>query len=211
MIRAAKLNRQWKVGAKHALYIHDGHWYHLLKEFPGALFDDNGYILFSTEDEYRASPHLAIYEKTNQVSIKQPGISAIPGYVRVVGGKFSDVDFHFDALSKEGEKRLRLHLYSERKPQNVKAKKQSASSLNCEICGFSFLHFYGKVAESFCEVHHLVPLKSLKVATEIKLDDLAILCSNCHRVVHMRYPPYELKEVRDMLDSFSRQRGGDIG
>ena len=204
-MRAAELNRQWKVGTKHALYIHDGHWYHLLKEFPGALFDDNGYILFSTEGEYKACPHLAIYEKTNQVSIKQPGISAIPGYVRVISEKSPDVDIHSDSLSKEGEKRLRLHLFSERKPQNVKAKKQSASSLNCEICGFSFLHCYGQVAETFCEVHHLIPLKSLKEATEINLDDLAILCSNCHRVVHLRYPPFELKEVRDMLENLKLQ------
>lgn len=210
-MRANELNKRWKVGAKHALYIHDGHWYHCLKEFPGALFDDNGYILFSTEDEFKTCPSLAIYEKTNQVSIKQPGISAISGYVRVISEKPPDIDIHPDSLSKEGEKRLRLHLDSERKPQNVKAKKQSAASLNCEICGFSFLHFYGHVAGDYCEVHHLIPLKSLKGATPINLNDLAILCSNCHRVVHMRYPPYGLQEVRDMLKNLRRQRGGDNG
>jgi len=157
LIRANELNKQWKVGAKHALYIHDGHWYHCLKEFPGALFDDNWYILFSTEDEFKTCPSLAIYEKTNQVSIRQPGISAIPGYVRVMSGEHPDVDIHSGSLSKEGEKRLRLHLYTERKPQNVKAKKLSASSLNCEICGFSFLMFYGCAAGDYCEVHHLIP------------------------------------------------------
>ena len=210
-MRATELNKQWKVGAKHALYIHDGHWYHCLKRFPGALFDDNGYILFSTEDEYRACPDLTIYETTNQVSIRQPGISAIPGYIRVTNEKAPDVDIHSDSLAKEGEKRLRLHLYNERKPQNVKAKKQSVSSLNCEICGFSFLHFYGQEAGNYCEVHHLIPLKGLKCATEINLNDLAILCSNCHRVVHMRYPPYELKEVRDMLENLRPQKGRNNG
>jgi predicted HNH restriction endonuclease len=55
----------------------------------------------------------------------------------------------------------------------------------------------------------LFPLKSLKGATTINLNDLAILCSNCHRVVHMRYPPYELKEVRDMLENLRRQRCGN--
>ncbi len=48
-MRATDLNKKWKVGAKHALYIHDGHWYHCLTKFPGALFDKNGYILFATE------------------------------------------------------------------------------------------------------------------------------------------------------------------
>jgi 5-methylcytosine-specific restriction protein A len=123
--------------------------------------------------------------------------------------KAPDIDIHSDSLAKEGEKRLRLHLYNERKPQNVKAKKQSASSLDCEICGFSFLRSYGQEAGNFCEVHHLITLKSLKGATAISLNDLAILCSNCHRVVHLRYPPYELKEVRDMLENSKLQTSAD--
>lgn len=198
-MRASELNRQWNVGAKHALYIHDGHWYHCLKRFPGALFDDNGYILFSTEAQYMGCPDLTIYGTTNQVSVKQPGIKAIPGYIRVTSEKAQDVDIYPEALTEEGERRLRLHLDKERKPQNVKAKKRSVPSLNCEICDFSFSKFYGQAAENYCEVHHLIPLKSLKGATKVNLGDLAILCSNCHRVVHMRYPPYDLNEVRDML------------
>lgn len=81
-VNGAYLNDLWKVGAAHALYIHDGHWYHPLTRFPGALFDRNGYILFNTEAEFRTSPFLNIGK---QVSIPKPGISAIPGYVRVVG------------------------------------------------------------------------------------------------------------------------------
>lgn len=77
----AQLNERWGVGAAHALYIHDGHWYHQLKEFPGALFDRNGYILFQTEADFRSCPHISIGK---DVSVPKPGISAIPGYVRVV-------------------------------------------------------------------------------------------------------------------------------
>jgi hypothetical protein len=73
------LNDLWGVGAVHALYIHDGHWYHKLRKFPGALFDSNGYVVFNTEEEYRQSPHLQIRK---QISV--PGrIATIPGYVRV--------------------------------------------------------------------------------------------------------------------------------
>ena len=78
----ARLNELWGVGAAHALYIHDGHWYHLLRRFPGALFDRNGYVLFATEEEYRTSRFLSIGK---QISVRKPGISAIPGYVRVLG------------------------------------------------------------------------------------------------------------------------------
>src|SRR6266581_4614476 len=76
----AELNERCGVGAAHALYIHDGHWYHPLRRFPGALFDRNGYILFETEEDFRKCPHLSIGK---DVSVPKPGISSIPGYIRV--------------------------------------------------------------------------------------------------------------------------------
>jgi HNH endonuclease len=78
-IRGDYLNDLWGVGARHALYIHDGHWYHQLRRFPGALFDRNGYIKFETEEEYRDCPYLQIRK---QISVPQR-ISSIRGYVRI--------------------------------------------------------------------------------------------------------------------------------
>jgi hypothetical protein len=77
----AKLNELWGVGAEHALYIHDGHWYHQLERFPGALFDQNGYVLFQTESDFRECRYLSIGK---DVSVPVPGISQIPGYFRVL-------------------------------------------------------------------------------------------------------------------------------
>ena len=37
---------------KHALYHEPGNFYQNLTEFPGALFDGNGYVVFPTESEY---------------------------------------------------------------------------------------------------------------------------------------------------------------
>ena len=73
-----ELNETWGVGAKHALYHREGHWYENLTRFPGALFDPNGYVLFATENAYRTSRHLQIAQKTNVPN----GIASIPGYVR---------------------------------------------------------------------------------------------------------------------------------
>lgn len=80
-VTGKKLNKQWGVGAKHALYRKDGGWYHLLKQFPGALFDANGYVRFETEDAYRKSDDLRI---TRALHIPK-GISSIPDYVHVKG------------------------------------------------------------------------------------------------------------------------------
>jgi hypothetical protein len=203
----AYLNDLWRVGAAHALYIHDGHWYHQLRRFPGALFDRNGYIVFATEKEYRACAHLNIGK---QISIRKPGISAISGYIRVVPAEDSklspfrppalDLDIHTLALSAlEGRRRLVMHLDRERNQTLIRNKKKMAESLDCEVCGFSFRRVYGSDAADYCEVHHLLPLSELEQTTETRLEDLAILCANCHRVVHLSNPPYTLDEVRGML------------
>lgn len=78
--KALRFNEAWGVGAVQVRYSDDGHWYATLAQFPAALFDARGYVLFATEEEYRASPHISVGK---QISVPKPGISAIPGYVRV--------------------------------------------------------------------------------------------------------------------------------
>lgn len=74
-----RLNRLWNVKARHALYHKDGTWYHVLRAFPGALFDPHGYILFRTESEFLKCRHLSIGEEVNV----DGHISKIPGYIQV--------------------------------------------------------------------------------------------------------------------------------
>lgn len=202
----AYLNKLWGVGAAHALYIHDGHWYHPLKRFPGALFDQNGYLLFTTKEDFLKSPYLNIGK---QVSIRKPGISAIPGYVRVIDADAKlapfatptiDIDIHESTSSAiEGRQRLVAHLQRERNQPLIRRKKRQSVSLNCEVCDFSFGRAYGFHASQYCEVHHILPLAEAEQMVTTRLQDLAILCANCHRVVHLRDPPYSLEEVRSML------------
>ena len=71
------LNRVWGVGAQHALYHKDGTYYNHLTSFPGALFDQRGYVVFKTEEDYLQSPYLR-----HGVQLNVPGgISSLPGYV----------------------------------------------------------------------------------------------------------------------------------
>lgn len=196
--KAVRLNHAWGVDAAQVRYSDDGHWYATLGRFPAALFDAHGYVLFKTEEEYRRSPHLRIGK---QISIPKPGISAIPGYVRVADSDSTpllDVDIHTLAAT-EGRRRLVLHLQRERNQTVVRNKKKHAVSHDCEVCGFSFARAYGLAASKYCEVHHLLPLSEVEQATETRMEDLAILCANCHRVVHLHNPPYTLQQVRRML------------
>jgi predicted HNH restriction endonuclease len=97
-----------------------------------------------------------------------------------------------DLVAVEGGKYLASHLARERSPKLVAAKKaavlKKTGKLACEACGFVFTDKYGALGENFCEVHHRsgVPKKGKQ---EVRLDDLAVLCSNCHRMIHRSGKP----------------------
>ena len=74
-----RLNKLWNVKANHALYHKDGNWYHVLRGFPGALFDPNGYVLFQTESDFVNCRNLIIGDEVHVQGV----ISGIPGYVRM--------------------------------------------------------------------------------------------------------------------------------
>ena len=79
--RPAKyLARLWNVDVVHALYHRDGTYYHHLRDFPGALFDPKGYVIFRTESEYENSPYLQ-----HGIELHVPnGINSLPGYKRII-------------------------------------------------------------------------------------------------------------------------------
>lgn len=83
--------------------------------------------------------------------------------------------------AEEGSSQYRMHLMRERNKKIIEQKKKNAKNLSCEICGFNFEKEYGI---PFCEVHHKKPLSKLKRSTKTKTTDLAIVCSNCHRILH---------------------------
>ncbi|WNS44034.1 HNH endonuclease [Paenibacillus sp. MMS20-IR301] len=93
----------------------------------------------------------------------------------------------------EGKKLLRTHIVRERNPRLTAKAKELAKSkhgkLCCEACGFSFHEKYGKLGEDFIEAHHLKPVSKLQDNEVTKVEDIALLCSNCHRMVH-RYTPW---------------------
>lgn len=76
-------------------------------------------------------------------------------------------------------------------------KKKDASDYKCEVCGFNFGEFYGNTGANFIEAHHLIMIADGK--RKSSMDDIALICSNCHSMVHKRKPPYSIEEVRIMI------------
>jgi predicted HNH restriction endonuclease len=98
-------------------------------------------------------------------------------------------DNGFDEDFSDDETRLqaRSHQRRERSRELVRMAKAVFQSKNdgrlfCEVCYFDFGPVYGE--PDFIEVHHRVPLRDLKPGTLTKISDLAMVCANCHRMLH---------------------------
>ena len=71
--------------------------------------------------------------------------------------------------------------------------------LECEVCGFDFKEKYGELGEGFAECHHTIPVSKLKKQQRTKLTDLAILCANCHRMIHRSKPMLTIDKLKEQL------------
>lgn len=54
----------------------------------------------------------------------------------------------------------------------------------CEGCGVNFAKKYGGLGRQCLVVHHKKQLKDTDQPVETKLSDLAVVCANCHMMIH---------------------------
>jgi 5-methylcytosine-specific restriction protein A len=60
---------------------------------------------------------------------------------------------------------------------------------------------YGKIGADFIEAHHLTPFAEIK-GRPTKLDpkeDFAVVCPNCHRMLHKESPPLTIEDLRSRI------------
>lgn len=103
----------------------------------------------------------------------------------------------------EGKIAYRKHKTRERNSKVIKEAKEQFKRNNngrlfCEVCGFDFKMIYGNRGEDFIEGHHIKPVSELCEGDKTKVEDIALLCSNCHRMIH-RKPFKSVKELSDII------------
>ena len=105
-----------------------------------------------------------------------------------------------EAEAVEGRLLTVEHHRRERSRKIVLAKKAAAMKalrrLICEGCGFDFRECYGPRGETFIECHHIRPVAELGDGTPTRMNDLMLVCANCHRMIHARRPWWTLEELR---------------
>ena len=107
------------------------------------------------------------------------------------------------AEAEEGRILTRIHRSRERSRKLVENKKASVLKANghlkCEVCSFDFEMTYGESGKGFIEAHHVKPVHTLAAGEKTKLEDLVLLCSNCHRIVHTQRPWLTVEELGQLI------------
>ncbi|MEU4655773.1 HNH endonuclease [Streptomyces sp. NPDC023723] len=130
----------------------------------------------------------------------------------LIAGDFPDFspDTEDDYSAPEGRLLIRRHKSRERdkglRKRKIDAVLRQGRHLDCETCGFDFEAIYGPRGAGYIECHHVVPLHEAGEG-RTKLSDLALICANCHRMIHRRAPWPTPGELRDLIQH-TASRGG---
>jgi predicted HNH restriction endonuclease len=107
----------------------------------------------------------------------------------------------------EGRTKFSWHRKLERDATISRRAKQKRLSdvgkLACDVCKFDFARAYGDLGEGFIEAHHTIPVSKLDGKARTKVNDLALVCSNCHRMLH-RKPLHTVEELRKLVRRFAK-------
>ena len=88
----------------------------------------------------------------------------------------------------EGTAKFSLHRRHERDSSISRLAKairqEKTGKLECDVCKIYFALKYGSHGDGFIEAHHTKPVSTLDGKTKTSVKDLALVCSNCHRMLH---------------------------
>lgn len=82
------------------------------------------------------------------------------------------------------------HRYREatlRRAKIAEVRAANKGRLRCQVprCGFDFGKQYGGLGDGYAHVHHLQKLSKSPKGRKVTLKDLAVVCANCHAMVHL--------------------------
>jgi len=113
-------------------------------------------------------------------------------------------DYGSDSEFPEGIEIERKHKLRERNQAVIKEAKNEFKGkygrLYCQVCGFDFYSSYGEIGQDYIEGHHILPISKLRGEIKTKVSDIALVCSNCHRMLHRKRPWLKMSELKNLID-----------
>jgi len=109
----------------------------------------------------------------------------------------------------EGRLLTRKHFVRERNRALVESKRKQAlkkdGKLTCEVCSFDFVFHYGSRGDGVMECHHTKPVAMLSEGQKTHVNDLALVCANCHRIIHRSKPWLSVPELKALMKEVQLQ------
>ena len=99
------------------------------------------------------------------------------------------------------------YAYHRKIERNRTAAKQAKKfhGTRCQACKLeNFEDRYGAIGKDFIEAHHLRPIATLVEGVAVTYDvaaDFAVLCANCHRMIHRSGDPSNLAQFRALVQA----------
>jgi 5-methylcytosine-specific restriction enzyme A len=117
-----------------------------------------------------------------------------------------DVQLEFKLPKKISIIEKRKYVFHRKIERNPNAARQAKKfhGTRCQACDLDFSERYGEISKGFIEAHHLRPIGSLEEGVAVTYDvaaDFAVLCANCHRMIHRSTDPSNLGLFRANLAS----------
>jgi 5-methylcytosine-specific restriction protein A len=106
-----------------------------------------------------------------------------------------------DRQEYEEQRLLRWHQRAEGRNRGAVAEAKRLQGYRCQVCDVDFEQLHGEDGRRCIDAHHLVPFAELGDGPRRlnPLDDFAIVCANCHRLLHSRTPPRSLIDLRNTI------------
>ena len=82
--------------------------------------------------------------------------------------------------------------------RDIIEEKKRYSNGKCESCGFSFPNRY-RIKKDCLVAHHKIPIGARTHSSKTTVDDIALLCPNCHSVAHTSNPPLSIEQIKKLL------------
>jgi 5-methylcytosine-specific restriction enzyme A len=128
------------------------------------------------------------------------------------GGIDADVESQTDLMDEFGIPaqtsitEIRRYAYHRKIERNRTAARHATRyhGHRCQACDLDFSERYGEIGQGFIEAHHLRPIASLEEGTPVNYDvatDFAVLCSNCHRMIHRFPDPGDIAAFRQCIST----------
>jgi hypothetical protein len=132
------LQYKWGLDIEHGLYRKDGTFYNFPKKFPCAFFDEDGYVLYDTEKDFKAEMEKFFYEREKDKSLiigfhgTVRRLSELPSYKTEKIDKSETVSFDIEAA----ESREQGFLFNQEMKKNIENLAMSEARKHYEEKGY---------------------------------------------------------------------------